>query len=99
MKKEEYPILLNQKGVGRYLGKVKTNLGVVGEYSSYVQLYLINENEYSVEFFTNPFKRRYFEKCLYYGKDKNKAEKKFNEIIEKDKKLKENSIHRFFSRN
>jgi|SRR3989344_3075273 len=99
MKNEEYPILLEQKGVGRYLGKVKTNLGEVDEYSSYVHFYLVSEKKYSVEFFTNPLKRRYFEKCLYNGHDKSEAEKKFNEIIEKDQKIKENSIHRFFSRN
>lgn len=98
MNKKDYPKLLDQKGLGKLL-RIQTTLGVVQNHFAYVQICLTGENEYSVDFFTNPFLREYKEINLYKGTEKKKAEDTFNKMIEEERKIKEDAIHTSFSRN
>lgn len=91
--------IIKQEGFGNYLGKFKTYLGEIEAYESYIQIYLTNGNQYSVELLTNPLFPKYFQKCLYKGNNKNKAEEISREILEKDKINKENKTYEKLGRN
>jgi len=88
--------IIKEQGLGRYWKSAENILGEKGGYFSYVSLGLIDEKKYCV-IFANPYVN--FNQYLYGGYDKNKAENLFNEIIERDKKFKENLINETFSKN
>ena len=92
--------IIKQKGIGKYLGKLKTNLEEIEGYESYIQLCSTMNNEYYVNLFTNSQIENFNESlCLYNGNNKNEAERIFNRMVEKDKKIKQNLAHEVFSKN
>lgn len=99
--KDDIIKIIKQKGIGKYLGKFIDN-GVEKErYSADVKMSLKNNGEYFVAVYLNlpsSFPVR-FKAISYEGFNESEAERIFNLIIEKDKRDKQNLVHRLFNKN
>ena len=91
--------IIKQRGVGEYLGICDTdaNSDKIENYPQYVQMSVALESKkYFVELLTNR-PSLYFERQLYEGYNKKRADEKFNQAVEdnrikvkpKEKKLEE----------
>ncbi len=91
------PEIIKQRGVGEYLGICDTdaNSEKIENYPQYVQMSWEPESKkYFVELLNNKLSQ-YFEKSLYEGYDKKRAERRFNQAVEDGRtkvKPKENKL-------
>ncbi len=94
----EYKIL-EQKGIGRCIGKAETNFGKIDLYEKYVELTLSSGN-YTVRIFHNPeYSKNILDANIDCGANLIFAKLLYTRIIEKDKIEKQNLIHKIFNKN
>jgi len=91
--------IIEQKGIGKYIGKVETNLGKIDVYEKYVEL-RISSGNYCINLFHPLYPEDNLENVsISCGTNLKFAEAIYNRIIEKDNKEKQNLIHKIFSKN
>lgn len=102
--------ILEDKGLGELIAIINTDFDNYLLYENRVRLVqsIKNPNNYgtvlSKDIYSlknNKFIENKDEKMeiIYFGEDKFKAISSFNNIIEKDKKIKQNLVHRIFPKN
>ncbi|MBI2003905.1 hypothetical protein HYS72_00370 [Candidatus Pacearchaeota archaeon] len=91
--------IIEQKGIGKYLGKCETNLGATDAYEKVVEL-IISSGNYIIRMFDNPLYPKNREDCIINCKTNLKfARIIYNEIVERDEKEKQALIYKEFSKN
>ena len=102
--------ILEDKGLGKIIGTIKTDFEDYSIYERRVRLIqsIRNQNNYGTILSKDIYslkKNKFFDneegglRIIYFGEDKFKAISSFNEIVEKDKKIKEKIVHKIFTKN
>lgn len=91
--------IIKQKGIGKYVGKIETDLGKMDIYEKVIEL-MFSSGKYAVRMFDNPFcPKNKVEVKIDCGTNLKFAKKVYKQIIKEDEEEKQNLIYKKFSRN